>query len=98
LPSRKRVAERAGVSVGTVSDVTTGPVRVSQRLRQVVQIRESPQSQAQKDVRIGFRVSELLLDRIERVKALSDTVAVRLSANLKVAESSQWLLQRAGVG
>lgn len=84
--------------MGTVSHVTTGSVPVSQCLRQVVQIRESPQSQAQQDARIDFRASELLLDRIERVKALNDTVAVRLSASLKAGESSQGLRQRAGVG
>ena len=32
---------------------------------------------------IGFRVTGLLLDRIERVAGLDDTVTIRLSANLK---------------
>lgn len=38
---------------------------------------------------IGFRAADLLLDRIERVHGLEDTVTIRLAANLKVRESSQ---------
>jgi DNA-binding LacI/PurR family transcriptional regulator len=38
---------------------------------------------------IGFRAAGLLLDRIERVDGLDDTVTIRLSANLKVRESSR---------
>jgi DNA-binding LacI/PurR family transcriptional regulator len=37
---------------------------------------------------IGFRAADLLLDRIERVDGLEDTVTIRLNANLKVRESS----------
>jgi DNA-binding LacI/PurR family transcriptional regulator len=38
---------------------------------------------------IGFRAAGLLLDRIERVVGLDHTVTIRLSANLKVRDSSQ---------
>ena len=39
---------------------------------------------------IGSRAANLLLDRIERVEGLDETVTLRLSANLKVGESSGW--------
>jgi len=39
---------------------------------------------------IGSRAANLLLDRIERVDGLDETVTLRLSANLKVGESSGW--------
>jgi LacI family transcriptional regulator len=38
---------------------------------------------------IGFGAANLLLDRIERVAGLAETVTIRLAANLKVGESSQ---------
>ncbi|HTX38422.1 MAG TPA: LacI family DNA-binding transcriptional regulator [Bryobacteraceae bacterium] len=38
---------------------------------------------------IGFRAANLLLDRIERVEGLENTVTIRLAATLKVRESSQ---------
>jgi len=38
---------------------------------------------------IGFRAADLLLDRIERVEGLADTITIRLTATLKVRDSSQ---------
>lgn len=43
---------------------------------------------------IGYRAADLLLDRIEGVEGLEETVTIRLSASLKVGDSSRFAANR----